>query len=108
MFGTLIAKFGAPFFIGLVLGGAGIIGLNHLNKQDIKLECPPPIVNLKCPDPVNTIDFDKVKGFKGNLTVNQNYRMELKSDSLVTVAIRKEFLPEIQKMLSAMKIAKCK
>ena len=93
-----------PFLLGLILGGAAIIGINHLNKQDIKLECPAPIVNLKCPDAVNTIDFDKIKGFKGNITLDQHYHVQMNGDSMIV----KKIITEMENKLNQLRLAKCK
>ena len=100
---ALIARFAAPALVGFALGIAGMIGLNRLNKQDIKLECPAPIVNLKCPDAVNTIDFDKIKGgFKGNIT--QHYNVEMDGDSLVV----KSIIDAMNVELGKIRLARCK
>lgn len=105
---TLLSKFIAPVFIGAILGVIGIIGVQRATKQEIKVGCPTPVCNCDCPPPVNSIDFDKIKGFKGTITLNQQYHMELKSDSLVNVAIRAEFLPEIERIMKELKVARCR
>ena len=94
----------APLFIGIALGAGAILGINHLNKQDIKLECPAPIVNLKCPDAVNTIDFDKIKGFKGNINLTQKYHVEMNGDSLIV----KKIIEEMSAELAKIRLARCK
>ena len=99
---ALIARFAAPAFIGFALGMASILGLNKLNKQD--LSCPAPIINLKCPDAVNTIDFEKIKGFKGNITLQQHYTVEMNGDSLVVKAIIDAMNIELGKI----RLARCK
>ena len=105
MIAALISKFAAPAMLGIALGAGGVIGINRLNKQDIKLECPAPIVNLKCPDAVNTIDFEKIKGFKGNITLNQHYTLETElGDSLVL----KTVIDAMNVELSKLRLARCK
>jgi len=104
MIGTLIAKFAAPVAIGAALGIGSVVGIQKATKQDIKLECPAPIVNLKCPDAVNTIDFDKIKGFKGNITLDQHYHVEMNGDSLIV----KQIIEEMNKELQKIRLARCK
>ena len=104
MIQTWLIKNALILVIGVAAGAGCVIGLNRLNKQDIKLECPPPIVNLKCPDAVNTIDFDKIKGFKGSITLNQKYMVEMNGDSLVVKAI----IDEMSKKLNELRLARCK
>jgi len=104
MINAIIGKFAIPGLIGLVVGIGSVIGIQRATKQDIKLECPAPIVNLKCPDAVNTIDFDKIKGFKGNIDLNQHYHVEMDGDSLVIEKI----IEEMEKKLSALRLARCK
>jgi len=93
-----------PFLISFLLGIGTMIGIQRATKQDVKLECPPPIINLKCPDAVNTIDFDKIKGFKGNITLDQHYHVEMDGDSLVVKAI----MDEMEKKLQSLRLARCK
>lgn len=100
----LLAKFAAPVLIGATLGIGGVIGIQRATKQDIKLECPAPIVNLKCPDAVNTIDFDKIKGFKGNINLNQQYHVQMNGDSLILKKIIDQMTLELQKI----RLARCK
>jgi len=93
-----------PYLISFVLGIGAMIGIQRAIRQDIKLECPPPIVNLKCPDAVNTIDFDKIKGFKGNITLDQHYHVEMNGDSLIV----KQIIDEMNKELQKIRLARCK
>lgn len=93
-----------PYLVSFVLGIGAMIGIQRATRQDIKLECPPPIVNLKCPDAVNTIDFDKIKGFKGNITLDQHYHVEMNGDSLIVKKIIDEMNLELQKI----RLARCK
>lgn len=94
----------APYLIAFVLGIGTIIGIQRATKQDIKLECPAPIVNLKCPDAVNTIDFDKIKGFKGNITLDQHYHVQMNGDSLIV----KKIITEMEAKLNQLRLARCK
>ena len=100
---TLLLKF-APYIIAFALGMGAIIGIQRATRQDIKLECPAPIVNLKCPDTVNTIDFDKIKGFKGNITLDQHYHVEMNGDSLIV----KKIITEMEAKLNQLRLARCK
>lgn len=100
---TLLIKF-APFIVAFALGMGSIIGIQRATRQDIKLECPAPIVNLKCPEAVNTIDFDKIKGFKGNITLDQHYHVEMNGDSLIV----KKFIDELEAKLNQLRLARCK
>jgi len=93
-----------PYLLSFVLGIGAMIGIQRATRQDIKLECPPPIVNLKCPDAVNTIDFDKIKGFKGNITLDQHYHVEMNGDSLIV----KKIIDEMNKELQRLRLARCK
>ena len=103
MIASLIGKFAAPTLLGIALGVGSVVGIQRATKQDIKLECPAPILNLKCPDAVNTIDFDKIKGgFKGNIT--QHYNIEMDGDSLIV----KKIIDEMAKELAKIRMARCK
>jgi len=103
MIATILTKFAAPAFIGAAIGIGGVIGIQRATKQDIKLECPAPIVNLKCPDAVNTIDFDKIKG-KPNIVLNQHYTVEMNGDSMIV----KKIIAEMDIKLKEMRLARCK
>ena len=93
-----------PYLLAFVMGIGAMIGIQRATRQDIKLECPTPIVSLKCPDAVNTIDFDKIKGFKGSINLTQNYRVEMDGDSLIVKKIIDEMSLELQKI----RLARCK
>jgi len=103
MIAAILSKFAAPAFIGIALGIGGVIGIQRATKQDIKLECPAPIVSLKCPEASNAIDFDKIKNAK-NITVNQRYYVEMNGDSLIVKKIIEEMSLELQKI----RLARCK
>jgi len=92
-----------PYLIAFVLGIGAMIGIQRATRQDIKLECPAPIVSLKCPDAVNTIDFDKIKG-KPNIVLNQHYTVEMNGDSLIV----KQIINEMSKELQKLRLARCK
>jgi hypothetical protein len=93
-----------PYLVSFLLGIGAMIGIQRATRQDIKLECPAPIVSLKCPDAVNTIDFDKIKGFKGNINLTQQYHVEMNGDSLIVKKIIDEMTLELQKI----RLARCK
>tara|TARA_R110000868_G_scaffold178225_1_gene417800 strand:+ start:537 stop:842 length:306 start_codon:yes stop_codon:yes gene_type:complete len=93
-----------PYLLSFILGIGTMIGIQRATKQDIKLECPAPVVNLKCPDAVNTIDFDKIKGFKGNINLDQHYHVEMNGDSLII----KKIIDEMKLELNKIRLARCK
>ena len=93
-----------PYLVSFLLGIGAMIGIQRATRQDIKLECPAPIVSLKCPDAVNTIDFDKIKGFKGSINLTQNYRVEMNGDSLIV----KKIIDEMSLELAKIRLARCK
>ena len=103
MISTILSKFAAPALLGATLGIGGVIGIQRATRQDIKLECPAPIVSLKCPDAVNTIDFDKVKG-KNNIVLNQHYTVEMNGDSMIV----KKIIDEMSVKLNELRLARCK
>jgi hypothetical protein len=105
MISGIIAKIGLPALAAIVLGFAGYaLGVHQVSSRalEIKTECPAPVCN--CPDPVNTIDFDKVKNFKGTLKIDQNYKVEINGDSLLL----KKLNEEIDKKLKELRLARCK
>lgn len=103
MIKTIIGKLGAPTFFILVGLSAGIFGTVKLNKwmQPVIQLAPTP---CNCPEVKPSIDFDKVKGFKGTINLQQTYKMEVGGDSLVLVAVKKAVAEELAKL----KVAKCK
>ena len=92
-----------PYLISFLLGIGAMIGIQRATRQDIKLECPAPVVSLKCPEASNAIDFDKIKNAK-NITVNQRYYVEMNGDSLIVKKIIDEMSLELQKI----RLARCK
>jgi len=93
-----------PYLLAFVMGIGAMIGIQRATRQDIKLECPAPVVSLKCPDAVNTIDFDKIKGFKGNINLDQYYHVEMEGDSLIIEKMISAMSLELQKL----RMARCK
>lgn len=105
MITAILSKFATPTIIGIVIGIAGILGLQHLQPTpEVKVECPEPICNCDCPDPINAIDFDKVKNFRGNLTVNQNYTFKAQGDTLAL----KQIISDLHKELESLRVVRCK
>lgn len=94
---------GIATFVGGFIAGGGA-----MKFAQPKIEFPPPVEcpSCVCPPQANSIDFDKVKNFKGTLRIEQHY--ELSSDSAVNVVLQKAVSEAIQAELSKLKIAKCK
>jgi len=92
-----------PYLVAFVMGIGAMIGIQRATRQDIKLECPAPVVSLKCPEASNAIDFDKIKNAK-NITVNQRYYVEMNGDSLIVKNIIEAMSMELQKL----RLARCK
>ena len=92
-----------PYLLAFLMGIGAMIGIQRATRQDIKLECPAPVVSLKCPEASNAIDFDKIKNAK-NITVNQRYYVEMNGDSLIVKKIIDEMSLELQKI----RLARCK
>ena len=92
-----------PYLLAFVMGIGAMIGIQRAIRQDIKLECPAPIVSLKCPEASNAIDFDKIKNAK-NITVNQRYYVEMNGDSMIVKNIIDAMSLELQKI----RLARCK
>lgn len=80
MIATIIK--GLPVIIGIVIGAGGVIGIDRLTQDKIVIPpCPqPPACN--CPPQANTIDFDKIKGYKGTISLDQHYHVDVGSDSV--------------------------
>jgi hypothetical protein len=99
---TLISKIGFPVIILLVGFAVGMVTSKKLEKA-VKIptfKCP----DCKCPEPPNSIDFEKVKNFKGTLRVDQNYYMEMSGDSLILSRIREAMKAELENF----KVRKCR
>ncbi len=107
MIQLLIAKNLIPFLIGVITTTATIMGIQHMTKQSINVSCPPPEVHVSCPPPKiegNGIDVEKLKAYKGRITINQNYMIEAKGDSLMLIKISQAVSDELKRL----KIARCK
>ena len=111
----IISKIGLPVLAAILCGFGGYAaGVYQVSSRslEVKTNCPAPVVNLKCPDPINTIDFDKVKNFKGTLKIDQNYRMEVNADSLFTKKMVDEIVKQntssLQNEIAKLKLARCK
>jgi hypothetical protein len=84
-----------PVGIGMVLGGGATLGVAKMVKPRIEIPpCPqPPACN--CPPQANTIDFEKIKGFKGTIVLHQHYHVELQGDT-IGMTFRKVLREELQ------------
>lgn len=103
MFSTLLGKYLIPI-VALISMGAGML----FQARVLAPKCPkiefPKCPDCNCPPAVNTIDFDKIKGFKGTIQLNQNYKVEMDGDSLAMEAFQKAVRDELIKL----KVTRCK
>jgi len=101
----ILSKIAIPVLAAIICGFGGYAaGVYQVSNRpiDVKTECPQ--ANLKCPDAVNTIDFDKIKGFKGNINLTQQYHVEMDGDSLIV----KKIIDEMNIELAKLRLARCK
>ena len=100
MIGT---KYAVIIMVSFAAGFASMVGVGKLTKQEIRVECPQPVCpEFKCPG--NSIDFEKVKNFKGTLKVEQHYHMVVSGDSL----FREELGKDIETKLNNLRVSRCK
>jgi hypothetical protein len=88
-----------PVVIGILIGGAGTATLLKYVQPKIEIpECP------QCPQcpAISTIEFDKIKNFKGTLKIDNQIWFD--ADSLFT----EKLMQEIRAELKAQKIVKCR
>lgn len=99
---TLIAKFALPAILFVAGFSAGMITSKKLEKPVTipKYECPA----CNCPPQANTIDFDKIKGFKGTINLNQTYQITANRDSIIMERIRGVVKDE----LNGVRVARCR
>jgi hypothetical protein len=84
-----------PVVFGMALGGGATLGIAKLVKPKIEIPpCPQPPA-CRCPPQANAIDFDKIKGYRGTIQLNQHYHVELKGDT-VGAMFRKVLREELQ------------
>jgi hypothetical protein len=100
----ILTKFAVPaVIIAATAGfGGGMITSKKLEKPVTipKYECPA----CNCPPQANSIDFDKIKGFKGTINLNQHYQVSVDGDSLVIEQFRKA----VKEDLISLKVSRCK
>jgi hypothetical protein len=98
----LLTKFGLPAFILTAGFGAGMITSKKLEKpvEIPRYECPA----CNCPPQANTIDFEKIKGFKGTINLNQTYQISVDGDSLAI----KQFQEAVRNELVTLKVTRCR
>lgn len=107
MIQTLILKSALPLLIGGIIGASGIIGVQKLTKQEIKVSCPEPKVNVSCPPPKmegNGIDIEKMKGMKGKFTIEQHYHLTGSIDSLFEERLAQRLKIELDRL----KVVRCR
>lgn len=87
--------------IGLSLGIGATASFIKYTQPEIKVGCPQPICPEceKCP-PV--IDFEKVKNFRGELNVKQNYTLNTDSNFRVLI------IKDIEELMKKQKLSRCK
>lgn len=83
--------------IGLSVGILLTMSFISYTKQEVKVECPQPV----CPDNPS-IDFDKVKNFRGELKLNQTYTISTDSN------FRELILKDIEDLIKKQKLSRCK
>ena len=84
--------------IGLSVGILLTMSFISYTKQEVKVECPQPV----CPPCNPSIDFDKVKNFKGELKLNQTYTITTDSN------FRELILKDIENLMKKQKLSRCK
>jgi len=85
MLTSILNRLAIPAIIFLVGMTAGIFLQQRIFDKPCRLECPK-VPDCNCPKPeLQSIDFEKVKGFKGTINLNQHYTVQVESDSALLV-----------------------
>lgn len=84
--------------IGLSVGIISTMSFISYTQPEIKVGCPQPV----CPPCNPSIDFDKVKNFKGELKLNQTYTITTDSN------FRQLILKDIEELIKKQKLSRCK
>ena len=100
----MITKYLLPIVAALSMAGGMFLQAKVFNPKcpDIKFpeyKCP----DCRCPES-SSIDFDKVKNFRGTLVLNNNIRVDVNGDSLVISRIREALKAELEYF----KVKKCR
>jgi hypothetical protein len=110
-----ILKKAWPFLLAAGVGAYGYFEGNQrgftkgyskaIKDEIVKIEIPK-CPDCNCPDipPSNGIEFDKIKGFKGTISLTQHYRVDVNGDSLVM----RKFEDVVKAQLKELKVSRCK
>ncbi len=85
MIPTLLNKLAIPLLIFIAGSIGGIFLQQRVLSRPVHFSCP------KAPDCVcpkaelQGIDFEKIKGFKGTINLNQHYTVDVQSDSTLLI-----------------------
>lgn len=85
--------------IGLSLGIGSTASFIKYTQPEIKVSCP------ECPKPEQcppVIDFEKVKNFRGELNVKNNYSVNTDSN------FRALIIKDIEELMKKQKLSRCK
>lgn len=85
MLTSILSRLALPAIIFLVGSTLGIFLQQRVFDKPCHFECPP-IPDCNCPIPkLQSIEFEKIKGFKGTINLNQHYTVQVDSDSTLLV-----------------------
>lgn len=101
---ALIAKLGGSALVAVAIFFGGMFTQKKLTRDCPDCSCPE-VVIPPCPKPeLQSIDFEKVKNFKGSIVLHQHYHVEVNGDSLVN----KAWEDLLAKKLGELKLSRCK
>jgi len=92
MLTTLLSKLGLPALVLMAGVVAGIFLQQRVLDKPVHITCPK-APDCHCPE-AQGIDFEKIKGFKGNINVHQHYTMEVNGDSTLITKVIEQALHE--------------
>lgn len=84
MIPTLLNKLAIPLLIFIAGSVAGIFLQQRVLSRPVTFKCPK-APDCICPKPEPSIDFEKIKGFKGTINLNQHYMLQVQEDSTLIV-----------------------
>lgn len=97
MIQSLLLKNAIPFVMGMIISTASILGIIHYTQKKIEVSCPPVEITtqeVKCPDTINALEIEKMKGFKGRIEVKQDYTVNMTTDSVLVKRILMQILKD--------------
>lgn len=111
----MVSKLLTPVLASLITGFVGFTaGVYKVSNRplEVKTACPKPVCpEFKCPEG-NSIDFDKMKNFRGTLSITQKYYITANGDSLYTRKMVRDIVEAqtitLRKELERVKLVKCK